>query len=359
MKPIRTVSGLVDVGLIPPARAAALRPVAEQYPLAITPEMVVLIDPDDPADPIAKAFVPTPAELFAIPEERADPIGDAAHTPVPGIVHRHRDRLLFTPALTCPVFCRFCFRRAKMGRVRALMNPAEMEAAYAYIGAHPDVREVILTGGDPFVLGAKAVAAISARLGAIGHVGTVRWHTRVPMVDPVRIDDDFVRALKIPDKAVYVAVHADHPREFTALAKAACARLVDAGIPLLGQSVLLAGINNDLDTLEALMRAYLENRIKPYYLHHPDLAQGTSHFRVRIEDGIALVRALRARASGLAIPHYVIDIPGGFGKVPLDSGMVERTDDGWRIQDHAGVWHDYPGTGPRDAGPSGTSLSGT
>lgn len=341
-KSIHSVAGLVEAGLVPADKAAELSAVTAKYPVAITSALASLIDANDPADPIARAFVPSAAELLVAMEERTDPIGDAAHSPVPGIVHRHRDRLLFSPSMTCPAFCRFCFRREAVGHAHSVLTPAEMETAYAYIAGHAEVWEVILTGGDPMALGARAAAEISARLAAIDHVKVVRWHTRLPVADPLRLDDEFVRSLRIPGKAVYVALHADHPREFTLAAREACARLIDAGIPMLGQSVLLHGVNDDIDTMEALMRAYLENRIKPYYLHHPDLARGTGHFRVRIEDGIALMRALRARATGLSLPHYVLDIPGGYGKVPLDSGMAERAGHGWRIRDHAGTWHKYP-----------------
>jgi lysine 2,3-aminomutase len=165
------------------------------------------------------------------------------------------------------------------------------------------------------------------------------------MVDPGRVSDDFIAALLAPGATTWVAIHANHAKEFSGQAKQALARLADAGIPLISQSVLLKGVNDNVETLAALMRAFLENRVKPYYLHHPDLARGTSHFRVSIEDGLALTRALRAQLSGLAQPSYVLDIPGGFGKVPLDSAHVEKTASGHRIRDHAGDWHDYPPLG--------------
>jgi lysine 2,3-aminomutase len=169
----------------------------------------------------------------------------------------------------------------------------------------------------------------------------IRWHTRVPVTDPERVSDDLVAALHAPGATSYVAVHANHAREFAPEAKAAMARLADGGIPLVSQSVLLKGVNDDVETLAELMRAFTENRIKPYYLHHPDLAPGTSHFRLGIEQGLALVRELRTKLSGLAMPIYMLDIPGGFGKVPLDSANVEKTETGYRIRDLAGVQHDY------------------
>ena len=219
----------------------------------------------------------------------------------------------------------------------------DMERAFAYIGGHPQIEEVILTGGDPFVLSARRAGEITARLAAMPHVKIIRWHTRVPMVDPGRVNDDFIAALMAPGATSWVAIHANHPKEFSPAARAALRRLMDAGIPLVSQSVLLRGVNDNLETLAELMRAFLANRIKPYYLHHPDLARGTSHFRIGIEEGLALTRALRARLSGLAQPTYVLDIPGGFGKVPLDSTNVEKTEAGHRIRDFAGAWHSYPG----------------
>ncbi len=319
-----------------------------KYAVAITPEMAALIDENDPCDPIARQFVPSSDELLVAPEERADPIGDAAHSPVPGIVHRHRDRVLFKPVLSCPVYCRFCFRREEVGpkdstKAKSALSPEAVAQAFDYIAAHREIREVIFTGGDPFILSPRRIAELSAALADIPHVKLLRWHTRVPVVEPSRVTDDLVAALLAPGAATYVALHANHPREFSPAARAAVARLVEAGIPLLSQSVLLKGVNAEIATLKALMRTFIENRIKPYYLHHPDLAPGTAHFRVSIEEGQALMRELRARVSGLCVPDYVLDIPGGFAKVPLLSDNVVRQDDGrYRIRDHAGRWHVYP-----------------
>ena len=326
------------------ADRTALARVAAKYPVSITPEMAVLIDECDPHDPIARQFLPDEAELIVAPEERADPIGDAAHSPVPGIVHRHSDRVLFKPVLSCPVYCRFCFRREQVGQgCETALTPEAMETALRYIAAHREIREVILTGGDPFIMSPRRIAELSRALAAIPHVKVLRWHSRVPVVDPARVSDDLVAALLVPGAASYVALHANHPRELSPAARAAIARLIDAGIPMLSQSVLLKGVNADIETLEALMRGFVENRIKPYYLHHPDLAPGTAHFRVSIDEGQALMRELRARVSGLCVPDYVLDIPGGFAKVPLLSENVVRRDDGtYRIRDHAGRWHMYP-----------------
>jgi lysine 2,3-aminomutase len=316
--------------------------VASKYAVAISPTVAALMDAADPADPIARQFLPDIAELIETEAERLDPIGDAAHSPVAGIVHRHSDRVLFKAVSSCPVYCRFCFRREQIGpgKTQALA-PGDLDRAFAYIQSHSEIQEVILTGGDPFILSPRRAADITRRLAATGNVKVIRWHTRVPMVDPERVSDDFIAALLAPGITAWVAIHANHPREFSTDAKAALARLVDAGIPLVSQSVLLKGVNDDVETLAGLMRAFIQNRIKPYYLHHPDLARGTSHFRLGIDEGLALTRALRARLSGLAQPIYVLDIPGGFGKVPLDSANVEKTARGHRIRDFDGRWHDY------------------
>ncbi|HWD26568.1 MAG TPA: lysine-2,3-aminomutase-like protein [Rhizomicrobium sp.] len=333
---MKSIADLAAAGLVAPT--PGLERIASRYAVSLTPDMAALAH----HDAIARQFVPTEAELLTRDDELADPIGDAAHAPLPGIVHRHKDRVLFKAVATCPVYCRFCFRRETVGQAQNALSPAATGAALAYIAAHPEIWEVILTGGDPFILSPRRAAALTQNLAVIDHVKIVRWHTRVPVVDPQHIDDAFVAALIAPGITSIVALHANHAAEFTPAARRAIARLVDAGIPLVSQSVLLKGVNDDADTLEALMRGFVEHRIKPYYLHHPDRAPGTSHFRVRIADGRALMRELRTRLSGLALPTYVLDLPGGHAKVPLLSDDVEEVaPNRWRIRDHAGTWHAY------------------
>jgi lysine 2,3-aminomutase len=328
-KTLRSIAELRDAGLVPAAQAAALEQVAERYAVAITPAMAELIDRDDPDDPIARQFIPAPAELVSEPPERADPIGDDAFSPVEGIVHRYPDRVLLKLTHTCPVYCRFCFRREMVGPGgRGALTAEQREAAYDYIRQTPDIWEVILTGGDPLVLSAQTLRSVVERLAAIDHVKIVRVHTRVPAVDPERITDEMVAALRVPEKTACVVLHANHPRELTPAARAACARIVDAGIPMLGQSVLLRGINDDVGTMTALMRAFVECRIKPYHLNHADLAPGTGHLRTTIEAGQELMRQMRGRVSGLCQPVYVLDVPGGAGKVPVGPGYIAAAGDG-------------------------------
>jgi len=340
IRTLRTIDDLHDVGLV--SRNDAIERVAARYAVAITPAIVALIESRD--DPIARQFVPDIRELETTPGEDADPIGDKRHSPVEGLVHRYRDRVLLKIVHVCPVYCRFCFRREMVGPGREPgLSPNEVDAAIAYLEAHTEISEVILTGGDPFVLTARRAADLTQRLAAIPHVKVLRWHTRVPVVDPDRVTPDFVTALKSNDAATYVALHANHAREFTPTAREACARIVDAGIPMLSQTVLLKGINDDAGTLADLMRTFVENRIKPYYLHHADMAPGTSHFRTTIEHGQNLMRELRRRVSGIALPSYVLDIPGGHAKANLETCDIERAANGaLRVRDDEGAWHDYP-----------------
>jgi lysine 2,3-aminomutase len=349
---LRQPAELVARGLAPASALAELEEVAARYAIAVTPEIAALIDPDDPADPIAQQFIPSAQELVAAPGENADPIGDETHSPVPGIVHRYPDRVLFKLVQVCAVYCRFCFRREMVGpgKPNALSDDA-YRAALDYIRSHKEIWEVILTGGDPLMLSPRRLAEIMADLADIDHVRIIRIHTRVPVVDPMRVSPEMVAALKVEGATTWIAVHANHAIEFSDAARTACARLADAGIPLVSQSVLLRGVNDDVATLEALMRSFVENRIKPYYLHHGDLAPGTAHLRTTLEHGQELMRALRGRVSGLCQPEYVLDIPGGHGKAPVGPSYLSQPDSEqrdtlsetrYRVVDYCGEVHFYP-----------------
>ena len=339
---LRTPQDLAAAGLISPERIDALAPVAERYAVAITPAIADLIDTNDASDPIAKQFVPTAAELDIKPFERNDPIGDARHSPVKGLVHRYRDRVLLKLTQVCPVYCRFCFRREMVGPgEEQMLSRRDLDAAIAYVADRSEIWEVIMTGGDPLMLSPRRIGEITARLSAIAHVKVLRWHTRIPIADPDRINGELVRALKCA-KPNYVAIHVNHPREISPAVRKAIAQLADAGIPLLSQSVLLKGVNDDAAILEDLMRRLVELRVQPYYLHHPDLAPGTARFRVSIADGQRIVRELRARASGLCLPHYVLDIPGGYSKAILAPSDLEGCGEMHRLRDADGLLHVYP-----------------
>jgi lysine 2,3-aminomutase len=337
------VEDLVPAGLVEPARLQEIRRVAQEFTVAVTEDMAELIDPADTSDPIAAQFVPNEAELTSAAEERADPIGDERWSPVPGIVHRYPDRVLLKPILWCPVYCRFCFRREVVGKKAAILGREALEHALGYIRRSPQIWEVIVTGGDPFLLAPRRIGEIVRALDQIPHLGVIRFHTRVPVVDPRRVGSALVEALAA-EKAVYVVIHANHPRELTPKTREAMLQLSRAGIPLLSQTVLLRGVNDDAALLEGLFRALVGMRVKPYYLHHADLARGTAHFRTGIATGQRLVHSLRGRISGLCQPTYVLDIPGGYGKVPIAPCAITpgNSPAGWIIEDGAGVRHRYP-----------------
>ena len=265
--------------------------------------------------------------------------------------------MLLKPTLICPVYCRFCFRREDVGRKSGTLTAAELETALDYIRGDPAIWEVIVTGGDPFVLSPRRIGVLVKALDAIPHLGSIRFHTRVPVVAPDRVGAALVRALAA-EKAVHVVIHANHPRELTERARAACLRLVRAGIPLHAQSVLLKGVNDDEATLEALFRRLVAMRVKPYYLHHLDLAPGTGHFRTGLAEGQALMRALRGRVSGLCQPTYVLDLPGGFGKVPAGPCYVRADGAGWAVDDPNGRRHAYPPSTPPEGAILRSKLPG-
>ena len=340
---LRTAAQICDHGFAPSDDRSALEDVAARYTVALPSELAGLIDRDDPNDPIARQFVPQAAELDHRPEELLDPIGDDAHSPVEGIVHRYPDRVLLKLTHVCAVYCRFCFRREMVGPDKPnALSRAALAAALDYIRTHRDIWEVILTGGDPLVLSPRRLRETMKELAAIDHVKIVRIHTRVPIADPARITPDLVRAMKLKGKATYVALHVNHARELSPAARIAIARLADAGIPLLAQTVLLAGVNDKAETMGELMRALVECRIKPYYLHHGDLAPGTSHLRTNIAEGQELMRGLRGRLSGLCQPTYVLDIPGGHGKSPVGPNYLEAARDQYSVEDFNGRRHAYP-----------------
>jgi lysine 2,3-aminomutase len=334
---------LAQAGLIGTDMVDDIAHVATRYAIAITPQIVALIDRADPGDPIGAQFVPTVAELLTLPEEDPDPISDAAFSPVQGLVHRYHDRVLLKVVSVCPVYCRFCFRREMVGPGGEAMSSTALDDAIAYIAARPEIFEVIMTGGDPFMLSPRRIGELTTRLAAIAHVKVLRWHTRVPMVDSARVTDQLVDALRAKGVATWVAVHANHAREFSDAACEALARLADGGVALVSQSVLLKGVNDSVAALSDLMRAFIVNRVKPYYLHHPDLAPGTSHFRPSIAQGQALMRALRLATSGLAQPLYVLDVPGGAIKAPLGQTYVQGDEGGMRVLSGEGTWLDYKG----------------
>jgi lysine 2,3-aminomutase len=318
---LRSAEQLVAAGLAPAAALAELRAVEQRFAVAITPAVQARISAAD--DPVGLQYIPHADELRIAPHETDDPTADAPFTPIKGVVHRYPDRALLKPLLACPVYCRFCFRREHVGPDGGLLTDAELDAALDWFARTPAVTEVILTGGDPLMLSARRMAHILDRLSAIPHIAGLRIHSRVPVADPARITPDMLRALT-RETPLYLCVHTNHAQEFSEQAATALRVLHAAGVVLLGQSVLLAGVNDNVDALEALFRTMLAHRIKPYYLHALDAAPGTARFAVPDAQALELLRALRARVTGLAWPVFVRETPGGGGKRPLGPAWPQQ-----------------------------------
>jgi len=302
----------------------ALSGVVARYPMRITPYYLGLIV--EPGDAIWRQCVPDPAELEDL-SQSPDPLDEERLSPVAGLIHRYPDRVVWIVSSACAVYCRFCMRKRGVG-CRGMVSAARDEAI-AYIASRPAIRDVILSGGDPLLLPDDQIDAILTSLRRIPHVEIVRIGTRVPVTLPERITTKLVRMLK-RHQPLYVNTHFNHPREITPDSAKACSRLADAGIPLGNQTVLLKGVNDDPQVMRTLMQRLLAIRVRPYYIHQMDLVKGTAHFRTRVARGVAVLEALRGHTSGLAVPHYVIDLPGGKGKVEVTSGRL--TEDGSRLR---------------------------
>lgn len=323
---IRTVpelrAYLAERGIEPSPAIFARLAEPRTLPIRVPRSYLDLVDWSDPDDPILAQVLPVVAEHDVLPDELVDPIGDDAHSPVPGIVHRYPDRVLFLITMSCVVHCRFCFRREFVDTPVRRLRKHDYEVALQYIAEHEEIWEVILSGGDPLALPDAALRTLFQRLRAIPHVKVLRIHTRVPAVFPERLTDEFAQMMR-SFRPLYVVVHVNHPREVTRRFREGVEYLVDRGISVLSQTVLLRGVNDSPSTLADLFRRLVEIQVKPYYLHQLDRAPGTHHFRVPIREGREIVSALRGNVSGLCLPTYMLDIPGGYGKVPLPSTLVE------------------------------------
>lgn len=338
---VRHVGDLDHLPLSPAERAAA-QEAAANHKVRAPKAYLDLIDWNDPADPIRLQVIPQPQELIEQEGELDDPIADHGFSPVPRLTHRHADRVLLFPTYQCAVYCRFCFRKESLTSIGRGFSREAMEPAFAYIAEHPEIREVILTGGDPLSLPDKALAEIRARIEAIAHVRLLRIHTRVPVALPSRITAGLVTSLQ-GRLMVTVVTHFNHVREITDATEIACRTLRQGGFVLLNQSVLLKGVNDTVEVLEDLCRELMYRLgVKPYYLHHGDLARGMAHRRTTIAEGQALAAALRQRLSGICNPVYVLDLPEGGGKVPLGPCYVEGRDgESWRIRGLDGQTRGY------------------
>lgn len=316
---------------------STLAAVVARYPMRITPYYLGLIE--SAGDAIWRQCVPDQAELEDL-SQSPDPLDEERLSPVPGLIHRYPDRVVWLASSACAVYCRFCMRKRGVGC--AAMAPAAPDDAIAYIASHPEIRDVILSGGEPLLLPDAAIDSILAALRRIPHVEMVRIGTRVPVTLPERITPKLVRLLK-RYQPLYINTHFNHPREITAQAAKACGMLADAGIPLGNQTVLLKGVNDDLEVMRLLMRRLLGIRVRPYYIHQMDLVRGTAHFRTPVSAGLALLDGLRGHTSGLAVPHYVIDLPGGKGKVDVPSGRPNADGSCYRFANYLGEEIEYRG----------------
>lgn len=341
LKTLRKTQDFIDAGYLTESQKVEINAVGETFSFSMTSAMQKQVKKKCATDPVVMQFLPSREELTVLEEELEDPIGDEFHSKIKGIVHRYPDRCLLKPVNVCPVYCRFCFRREKIGAGSEVLKPEELQAAFQYIREHKEIWEVILTGGEPLMLKPSQLSDILQALDQINHVEVVRLHTRIPSVDPERINDSMIKALKLKNKPTYLVIHINHPNEFSPHVERACAALADAGIPLLGQSVLLKSLNDNIETLGQLMRLFVKNRIKPYYLHQADLVRGTSHFRTTIDVGQKLMKELRGNYSGLCQPTYVLDIPGGYGKIPINYNYINEKSESYSVEDYRGNVYSY------------------
>ncbi|RME69158.1 MAG: KamA family radical SAM protein [Verrucomicrobia bacterium] len=294
--------------------------------LAITPYFFNLIDRDDPDCPIRRQVIPREEEMFVAPEEMLDSLGEDAHSPVPGIVHRYPDRVLFLVTDRCAAYCRYCTRSRLVSNAQDYNFHPEYEQGLRYIESHPEVRDVLLSGGDPLLLGDRKLDHLLSRLRAIKHVEFIRIGSRIPVFLPQRITPELCEIFR-RHGPIWMSIHVNHPRECTAALRDACERLAFAGVPLGNQSVLLRGVNDDAEVMRALVHRLLRMRVRPYYLYACDLITGSAHFRADVRKGIEIMQSLRGHTTGYAVPQFVIDAPGGGGKVPINPDYVEKVTD--------------------------------
>jgi lysine 2,3-aminomutase len=311
------------------------------FPVAITPYYLGLIDRQDPACPIRRQVVPRAEELDRVPGDLADPLGEAAHEAAPNLIQRYPDRALLFATDRCAVYCRFCTRSRLVGAGGGARSLDRLEPAFAHLRAHPEITDVIISGGDPLVMATDKLVRLVARLREIPSVETIRLATRVPVVLPQRVTDELLQALR-PHHPIWVMTHFNHPKELTREAARALTQLADAGFPVMNHTVLLRGVNDDADVLAQLFRGLVRWRARPYYLLQADPVQGTGHLRTPLDTGIAIMERLQGRLSGIALPKLIVDTPGGLGKVPVGPDYVVARGLGvTRFRTHRGVEVDY------------------
>jgi lysine 2,3-aminomutase len=309
-------------------RIGAARAMAAGLPISITPYYLALCDPKDPDCPIRRQCVPRAEEAIAVKGDLRDPLGEEAHQVAPHLIQRYPDRVLLVATDRCGVYCRFCTRSRLVGDGGGARSMAALEPAFAWIEAHPEVRDVIISGGDPCVMSTERLARLLRRIREIDHVDYVRLATRAPVTLPQRITEELAAAIRESHDSTWIMTHFNHPKELSEEARAACARFVDAGLPVMNQTVLLRGVNDDENTLEELFRGLVRSRVRPYYLLQMDPVGGTGHLRTSLRRGVELMAALQGRVSGIALPKLIVDTPGGLGKVPIGPNYLLSEQDG-------------------------------
>lgn len=339
---VRTADGLrAALRLTQGEYEAARRAEEAGFPISITPHYLSLIDPEDPSCPLRRQLVPAPEEGQPAPGDLRDPLGEEAHEVAPELIQRYPDRALLLVSDRCAVYCRFCTRSRMVGAGGGPRSLKKLERAFAYLRAHPEVKDVIVSGGDPLAMSTSRLVSIIEELRAVSSVETIRLATRVPVALPMRIDEELLRALR-PHHPLWVMTHFNHPRELDEEARGALRRLADAGFPVMNQAVLLRGVNDSAETLTALFRGLVRERVRPYYLLLMDPVRGTGHLRTSVKAGIDIMEQLQGKLSGIALPKLIMDTPGGFGKIPLSPDyVVERGRGVTRVRTPRGNQVDY------------------
>ncbi len=339
---ITNAEGLSKVLPLSEEEKADIGECLKSFRMAITPYYASLIDPQNKDDPIRRQCVPSIEETRPCENDLSDPLGELKDSPVPHIVHRYPDRALFLVTLRCSMYCRHCTRRRVVGEEDRTITEKALNTALSYIREHEEIRDVLISGGDPLVMSTEKLEHIIASIRQIPHVDILRIGTRVPVVMPMRITDELLEMLK-KYQPVWINTHFNHPRELTKDAQEACAKIVDAGIPLGNQSVLLKGVNDDAETMKRLLLGLVHMRVRPYYLYQCDLSTGIGHFRTTVEKGIGIMHALTGNISGYAVPKYVIDAPGGGGKIPINyEYVISRDDKEVVMENYRGEAYKYP-----------------
>ena len=336
-----TVEALRDVIRLTPSEERAVTRRTGRFIMAVPPYWAALMDPDDPACPIRRQAVPVDDEYAVSPNDLVDPLAEDAHMPVPGLVHRYPDRVLLLVVEVCAMYCRFCTRSRVVGTTAGYSRPANLDAALAYIRAHRTIRDVLISGGDPLTLSDERLDDLLGKLRAIRHVEFIRMGTRNPITLPYRVTPSLCTVLR-RHGPIWMSLHVNHPKEITEPVKHACALLADSGLPLGSQTVLLKGINDRPAIMKRLVHELLKIRVRPYYLYQCDPVKGTAHFRTPVAAGLRIIEQLRGHTTGYAVPTFVVDAPGGGGKIPLAPNYVERAADGaWTFRNYAGKLYTY------------------